>query len=135
MARWREGDSRLRVERHGEPLGFQAHHGIAMPMDDVQVGIGAPELGFELSPDLSRLGPGKAALSGAEPHQHQLVIFTALELERPPVGPVGHDRIAKVGQGQRPMKSSGIRRGKVSNDLPEESLQVVHVSCLAKLDA
>jgi hypothetical protein len=127
MVRWSEGEPGLVIERQGEGLGLEAHHGVLVPVDDIEIGIGAPHFDLELGPHLGRLGPGEAALSSAKPHQHQLIVLTALELERPPVGPVGHDGITQVGQRQRPMKASRIRGSKVPNDLPEESLQVFHV--------
>ena len=127
MARRSEGKPRLMIERQGERLGFEAHHRVLVPVDDLQIRVGAPHFDLELGPHLGRLGSGEPALSGAEPHQYQFVVLTALELERPPVGPVGNDGLSKLGQRQRPMKPGGIRRSKVPNDLLKESLQVVHV--------
>ena len=112
------------VERQGERLGLEAHHRIRVPVDDLQIRVGAPHFDLELGPHLGRLGPGKAALPGAESHQDQLVVLTALQLERPPVGPVRHNGFTQLGQRQRPVEPGGIRRGKVPNDLPEEALQI-----------
>src|SRR4026209_2912262 len=95
-----------------------------MPLDQIEIGIGAPDLGRELGSELVRLGPGKAALPGAEPHQNQLVVLATFQLKGPAIGPAGDDRLTKVYQREWPVKPCGVGRGKVAHDLPEESLQV-----------
>jgi hypothetical protein len=97
-------------------------------MHEPQIRVRAPHFHLELDSDLRRLGSGEATLSGAESHQHQLVVLTALQLERPAVGPVGQDGVMQLAHRQWPMKPIRIRGRKVPNDLPEESLQVGHQS-------
>jgi len=67
MIRRSEGEPRLVVERQGKRLGLEAHHGVLIPVDDIQIRIGASHFGLEVGPHRLRLGPGQAALSSAEP--------------------------------------------------------------------
>jgi len=124
--RWSEGEAGLVVECERQRLRLEAYHRIAVPLNYFQVGVGAPYFDLELGPHFGRLGAGEAAFSGAEPHQDELVVLGALQLERPSVGPVGHDGLTQLRQRQRPVKSGGIRGSKVPNDLPEEAIQVGH---------
>jgi hypothetical protein len=48
-----------------------------VPVNDRQVGIGILSFGHELRMGVIRLGVGESTLSGAEPDEHELVIFTA----------------------------------------------------------
>jgi hypothetical protein len=108
--------------RHGP--GLQADDGVAVKVENPQVRIRAPKLGGEGGADIIRLGSGEASFSGAEPHEHDLILLTALELERSPVGTVGHDRFADLWERQRLVQPGGIRSGQVPHELAEESLEI-----------
>ena len=115
------------VQRFSHWSCSKAHDRVFMELQQAQIGIGASYLYAEQLLDVFGLGDGETALAGTQLHEHQLVVLTTLELERPTVGTIRNDRVPYVSQGQWPAKPRRVGRGEVANELPEESLQVAQL--------
>ena len=124
---WREGKLWSRLQRFSHGPGSKAHDRIFMELQQAQVGIGASHLRCEQLLNVFRLGNREAALAGTELHESELVILAAVELKRATVGPVRNDRVPDICQRQGTFQPGRVTRGQVSNELPEESLQVVQL--------
>ena len=126
-AGWREGKVWSGVQRLSHWSGPEAHDRILMQLQQAQVGIGASHLHSKQLLDVFRLRDREAALAGAELHQNKLVIFATLQLERATVGPIRNDRVPDVRQRQGTSQPGGITRGQVTDELPEESLEIAQL--------
>jgi hypothetical protein len=122
----RVGELGLGIERLCYRLGIEVYHGVLVPLNQCEIRVGTRQLLHELIANLVRAGSGEAPFSGAQSHEHELVVFAALELEGSAVGAIGQDRIADVHQKQRFRQASAIARGNVTDELNEESLQIGH---------
>lgn len=124
--RWSKDAVRIRIQRTSDGPRIEREKHIPMKLAEGQVRVWASYLLGKAHPHLLRLGPGEAALARAETHEHQLVLFAALQLECSAVASIRYDGLADITEGNRPVDSRGIADGEILDDLGEQPLQISH---------
>jgi hypothetical protein len=109
-----------------EMLLTQAKLGVRVTEGDGEVGVGAEGLGRELRLYLTWLHSTVSSLSGTQANEGQLIVLTALQSECASVGPIRNDGVADFPESERRVQPVGVNGGQVSNDLLEESFEVLH---------
>jgi hypothetical protein len=84
------------IQYKSQRLRVEGHHSRLVSLYDGEVRVRAGDLLSEGNPQLVRLNVDQPPLPGAQAHQHELVILTALQLKRAPVGPIGNNVIPDV---------------------------------------
>jgi hypothetical protein len=119
-----ELEIRLGVQYPGHCSRVQRQLRLLVPLKDAKVGIGASQLGRELRLSCARVRVCQAIFSGAQAHERKLVIFATLDLQVAPVGAIGDDRVADIGNREGTPEPCRIRSGKSHHNLTEEALQI-----------
>lgn len=130
--RWSKDAVRIRIQRTGDGPGVQREKRIPVELAEGQVRVRASYLLGKTHSHLLRLGPGEAALARAETHEHELVLFTALQLECSAVASIRCNGLADITEGNRLVDSRAIAGGEILDDLGEQPLQISHAQSLRK---
>jgi hypothetical protein len=109
-----------------EMLLTEAQLGFRVAESDGEVGVGAEGFRRKLRLYLSWLHSTISPLAGTQANEGQFIIFTALDLECAPVGPVRNDGLPKLPQLQRRAQPVGVNCRQVANDLLEQSFKAFH---------
>src|SRR5919112_444555 len=120
----RKPEVRLGIQNPGDGLRIQVDRRLPVLVQEAKIRIRACGRRREFGLNAGRLGSGQSSLSGTQPHDRQLIVFAGLDLQRPSVGSIRHDRVAQLGHLDRPTEPSRVDRGKVMYQLTKESLQV-----------
>ena len=111
---------------NGNGAWIQCQRSVLVLLNQGEIGVGAVYLGREGRLNVLRLGLGEPAHACRKAHECKLVVFTALELKRPAVGPVGYDGAPKVTERQRKPEPRGIRSRQVGDDETEQPFELSH---------
>jgi hypothetical protein len=114
------------VEGGGNLVLIQNDHGLFVPLYDCQVRIGALRLCGELGPSLIWLGAGEPTFSGTQADEHELVVFAALQIQRPAVCPIREDRLSNLSEGKGFVEAGGIGGRDAADQITKEAAQVLH---------